>query len=278
MKAKTLFITIFLTLQIQFLLSQCISIELSITWEKEYHIYYKDSMVNIPKLNITYRNNCDSNYYFLKVTNNQDSLLNFICTLTIGGSSFEKPDYHALMNYNAKKYVNQNFNVSIGANCLYYGGIGKVSPDPLDISKAHLPDIINCRLNAFTEYIRYDKNSNDLSWRYKLGGPIEIDFETSNMFPKNILDAVSDQFVFLKSGETYIDIFNLVAFQIVEGCYTFFIAQDMIENYVLTTQHDSKMKKNVEKKFKLLAIVGEYQLYFGTFNSNKVTVCFGERY
>ena len=37
------------------------------------------------------------------------------------------------------------------------------------------------------------------------------------------------------------------------------------------------MKKNVEQELELPEIVGEYQLYSGAFNTNKVTVCFGER-
>jgi len=68
MKPKILLITVFLFLQTNSIFSQCISIELSITWETGYDIFKKDSIVEIPSLNITYRNNCDTNYYFFKVS------------------------------------------------------------------------------------------------------------------------------------------------------------------------------------------------------------------
>ena len=45
--------------------------------------------------------------------------------------------------------------------------------------------------------------------------------------------------------------------------------KNTIENYVLTYDHITKLE--------LPAIVGEYQLYSGGFNTNKVTVCFGYR-
>jgi len=270
MKTKILIISAILLLQANFLFAQCISIELSVTYDKEYNALYKKSKVKIPKLNITYRNNSDSNYYFLKVYNGRDKLPGFMCTHLIGHQATQKPDYKKLINYNTKSYSKQNFNVSI-TNWHEYGGFWEVYCDTVDITKEHFPDLINCSLNGLFTYIRL---GNDPDYYKKI---IKCFFEPIDVFPEKILGSVKEQFVFLKSGETYTDTYNLVAFQIVEGCYTFYIAQENIASYVGTTHYDSEVKKYINQEIELPAVVGEYQLYSGGFNTNKITVCFGER-
>jgi hypothetical protein len=81
MKAKILFITAILLLRALSLFPQCISIELSVIWKMEYDIFNRDSMVNTPILNITYRNNCDVNYYFFKASPKKDGTSMVVCTL-----------------------------------------------------------------------------------------------------------------------------------------------------------------------------------------------------
>ena len=278
MRTKLSFISTFLLLHVNFLFAQCISIELSVIWEKEPHIHKKCAKVKTPKLNISYHNNCDTNYYFLKVSNNKDNLLGFICTLLVGHDPLKKPDYHAMVNYLAKSYSNQHFNVSIRfPRSSYFGCAAEVYPDTIDISKARGSDAINCSLNAFSSYIRYKKNPNYLSEEVRNpDGSFKRNFEPSDLLPENILGSMKDEYVFLKSGETYIDTYNLIAFQIIEGCYTFFVYGDTIMNYVSKNYYDSKLKKFVDEELALPARVGEYQLYSGGFNTNKVTVCFGE--
>ena len=123
----------------------------------------------------------------------------------------------------------------------------------------------------------------------RLSNSSKWQFEPPDVLPENLLDSVGDKFVFLKSGETHIDTYNLVAFQIVEGCYTFFIDQEDIKDYVLHTEiiftnrdwiineKGEVTVKTIEHKLELPEIVGEYHLYSGAFNTNKVTVCFGKR-
>jgi hypothetical protein len=272
MKTKLLIIVAILLLQENFLFSQCISIELSITYDKEYHIFKKKSKVKTPKLNIIYRNNCDSNYYFLKVYDSEDGLPYFMCMLIFESSSFEKPDYHKLMNYNAKSYSSQNFNVEIN-NWHGYGGYWEANIDTVDVSKTYSSDVINCRLNGFSDYIRLD---NDPDYHVK-SLKQKYWFDPSDVLPENILSSVKDQFVFLKSGDTFTDTYNLVAFQILEGCYTFIIVQEDIKNNVQTVFYDSKIEKYVNQELELPVVVGEYQLYSGAFNTNKVKVCFGDK-
>lgn len=71
---KKLIIVALLSIQVQIVFAQCISVELSVTWEAGYDIFEKDSMIHIPKLHIIYRNNCNTNYYFLKISENRDGL------------------------------------------------------------------------------------------------------------------------------------------------------------------------------------------------------------
>jgi len=269
MKTNLLIISTILLLQINFLFAQCISIELSVTYDKEYNALYKKSKVKIPKLNITYRNDSSTNYYFLKVCDNSDNLPYFMCSLLIGNSC-GKPDYKRLMNYSTKSYSKQNFDVRI-TNWHSYGGYWDVERDTVDVTKEYLPDLINCRLNGLIDYIRANNNPD----YYKIIS--KMVFEPIDVLPENILGSVKEQFVFLKPGETYTDTYNLVAFQIIEGCYTFYIAQENIASYVETTHYDSEVKKLINQEIELPAVVGEYQLFSGAFKTNKLTVCFGEK-
>jgi hypothetical protein len=271
-------------LQANNLFSQCISIEFSVTWEAGYHILKKDSMVSIPKLNIAYHNNCDTNYYFLKVIDNREGVPDVGCAILYGTSisSLKKPDYHIIMNLNAKQYTNQNFNVTFW-NTIYHCSSWFVYSDTIDITKPVSFPVVNCSIASFCKYIRLNNNPN---YQY----PRKHDFEPSDVLPENILGSVNDHFVFLKSGETHIDSFNLVPFQIVEGCYTFYTDQEDIKSYVLyqETIFDKNTKyvldldgnptfKMINHKLELPAIVSEYHRYSGAFNTNKVTVCFGDR-
>ena len=272
MKTRLLFITTLLLLQGQVLFSQCISIELSVTWTMGYDIFNKDSTISIPILNITYRNNCNEDYYFLKACYTRDNLPNFFCTILYYPSN-ENYDCHKVMQYNAKMFENQSFNVIMGGQ--YYSRFWEVYCDTIDVAKPHYPHDVNCSLIALNECIRLDNESDYLKMIKQ--GVIKDKFEPSDVLPENILGSVKERFVFLKSGETNIDTYNLVSFQIVEGCYTFFIDQDDLKNYLTTQEYDFNLKKLFNQKLELPAIVGEYQLYSGAFNTNKVTVCFGKR-
>ena len=275
MKAKTLFITIFLALQMPPILSQCISIELSVTWKIENDFFIKDSLVSIPQLNFTYRNNCDSNYYFLKVVNNRDALPKVICAIMFYPSDEKESDCYETIKYNSKTYSNQIFNVKITGYHSYNSGLWRIFRDTIAAISTE------CALDGIYHCIRYDYNLENfrdyVHMLFERGQPVKYHFEPSDIVPENILGAVKDQFVFLKSGETYTDTYNLLGFQIVEGCYTFAIDQNIIESCVEAMTHsDPKLMKWTYQKIELPAHVGDYHRYSGSFNTNKVTVCFGE--
>ena len=277
MKAKAFLFIAFLFLQGHFSFAQCISIELSITWEMGYHALYKDSIINIPKLNIIYRNNCDANYYFLKVYDDRDSLPSFICTRVFYPTE-EKYDCHKTIKYNHKRYKDQNFNVAIGHSNMY-GSSWEAYDDTTDFSKREYPDLINCTLDPLCKCISNSFNQGQLKWQ----------FEPSDVLSENILDSVKNRFVFLKSREIYTDTYNLAAFQIIEGCYTFLLYENNIKSYVLSsetiftdkrwviTPSGETTVKTIWHELELPPLVGEYHRYSGAFNTNKVTVCFGDQ-
>ena len=286
MKTKLFFIsTLFL---MQSLFSQCISIELSVTWEISNDIFCKDTMKNIPMLHITYRNNCASDYYFLKVSDNKNSLPPIGC-----GIMFHYPDeYYLYPNYlkrakSHQNYANQDFKVRIGGG-LFYLNSWDILNDTVDFYNVHADAVVSCDLQDIYEYICRVEKFEDNTKRTPEGA-MKLEFEPEDLYPENLLNSAGDRFLLIKSGETYTDTYNLVAFQIVEGCYTFFIAQEDIKDYVLYTETIFTDKdwtinekgeitvKNIEQKLELPPVVGEYQLYSGGFNTNKVTVCFGEK-
>jgi hypothetical protein len=254
MKAKILFITLFLLLQGQSLFSQYISIELSVTWETGADIFETDSIISIPMLNITYRNNCDTNYYFLKVSprKNEESIV--VCWGSmqwIEDDLFKRAKRHG-------NYANQNFNVTMGRDP-FFDAAWMIFSDTTNY-RTHWPiETINCTIESIYDYY-YREYSYDTDHLW--------DYTPSDVTPNNILGLFNDQFVFLKPNETHIETYNLIGFKEVEGCFTFLIDKDTIENYVVDVMN---------RKTELPTVVGEYHRYSGAFNTNKVIVCFGDR-
>jgi len=258
MKAKILFITLFLLLQGKSVFTQCISIELSITWKLGYDIFNKDSVINIPMLNIIYRNNCDTNYYFFKISA-KDGKHMVMCPALRSFTNNSTPLSRAMAHDN---YANENFDVKIGRSPRNNIGWWIEGGNADYVRKYGIDHDIRCCLHDIYEYFNFGRY--DTSERLKHGY-----FQPSLFTPENILSgSVQYQFVFLKPGETHIDTYNLIGYKIVEGCFTFLISQDTIMSYVLGSD-------SIE--IELPEIVGEYQLFSGAFNTNKITVCFGNK-
>ena len=302
MKSKLLLILTLLILQGKYLYSQCLSIELSITWETGYDIFRRDSVIAIPKLNITYRNNCDTNYYFLNLSEREVNLPIMGCMQTSRPTDGEimHPDFFK-DNELFGKNTNQNFSVMVAEGAPSYGS------DCWHISDCNFTDDyaegvrdeymklffcarVNCDLESIYKYIRLTNNSQeDKVLVSKESKKTKFKFVEEDLLPENILGYLKDQFLFLKAGETHTDSYNLIAFKIVEGCFTFFIKQKDIKSYVETSESLPKDKdwvmppsgkvhgNYVYYELELPELVGEYFRYVGGFNTNKVTVCFGEK-
>ena len=142
-----------------------------------------------------------------------------------------------------------------------------LTTDTLEFWENSPAQSVSCCLESLYEYI--------YSYDYKKDRIRRSAFMPSDMTPDTIMGSVKDQFVFLKPNETHVDTYNLIGYKIVEGCFTFTFHKNTIENYVLYTEYDVGINKQIE--LELPSVVGDYQLYSGAFNTNKVTVCFGER-
>lgn len=240
-------------LQGQLLFSQCISIELSVIWEKGYDIFNKDSTVFIPILNITYRNNCDTNYYFLKVSDSDNGLPRLLSPDNMYNENLKSGD---LKREFYARHANRNFIVNIRGTP-WYTNIWSVYSDTVDFhNKMCSFEFVNVALFNIYGYMNHDKSKKKNIW-----------LALSDTTSENILGLPKDLFVFLKPGETYIDTYNLIAFKLLAANFTFLTDQDEIKNYFKTTKEEVELPK----------IVGEYYRYSGAFNTNKVTVCFGEK-
>ena len=256
MKVKILFITMLFFMQVQ-LFSQCISIELSVTWQMGHDIFNKDSVISVPILNITYRNDCDANYYFFKVSPRKDGENMVLCLALRSSSNYNKLEIAKLH----ANYANENYNVQIGGRPWYNMG-WEIIEDTFEYylnNPNKFPP--SCSLEDIYDYL-YSENC------YGVKKAQHGYFKPSILTPENILSGtVTDQFAFLKPNENHVDTYNLIGYKKIEGCYTFYIGQDEIKKYVLGTD-------SIE--IELPSVVGDYQLYSGKFNTNKVTVCFGE--
>lgn len=240
--------------------------------ENEKYLYKDDSTVYTPKLNITYYNDSDSSYYFLKISNNLYGspfvLSNYLMQYPI--EDFLYPNYlKRAQSHN--NYINEKFNVIIGSYHPTYGDYWEIYSDTVCIETDEgSEDVINHELSDIYEYIyRSDKNydANEISKTY---------FSKEDITPENILKSVSDRFVFLKSREYYTETFNLVGFALVKGCYTFRITrQKNFFSYVITGSYrDEKQSIYMDTKEELPVEVGEYRLYSGEFSSNEITITF----
>jgi hypothetical protein len=167
-------------------------------------------------------------------------------------------------------YDSQNYKVYIGGTPLYRQG-WIIENDTLNPENEHEINMINDDLADIYEYMhrRHCVNNSDLIQECKLY------FSITDISPANILNIVKDQFVFLKPGECYVDTYNLIAFKLVGGSFTFCIDKNSLKDYVCTEPiWDKKQSKYVDIHVALPPEVGEYKLYSGDFNTNEIIIQF----
>ena len=251
--------------------SQNISIELSTKWVKGFDIFQKDSTICYPELIITYRNNSDTNYYFQKISNSRCGLPMLPC-----GTLLQYPiDEYLNPNYLKRtkthgNYANEYYNVIIGRDMSFNKGWICMN-DTTNIELEEEIEMINCDLADIYEYL-YRENVSEL---LNNSESAKFYFSIADLTPAKILNEFREKFVFLMSGETYINTYNICGFQLVKGNFTFYIDPSSLKNYVNTTPvWDKNQLKYIEVKTALPKEVGEYKLYSGKFNSNKISIIF----
>lgn len=251
-----------LFLQTSFAFPQCVSVELSLSWAKEHDIFNEDSLVCVPSLSITYRNNSETSIYFLKVSDSHLGypLLPRGLLLQYPYEDYINPDYRKRA-INHGNYSGKDFKVII-LNRPYYNKSWEVFNDTLAPDGEYVTDIINDDLVDIYEYIfhkHFQKETDSLKTQKPTFSINES--STGNIVLDNI-----ERFVFLKPGETYSNTFNLIGFQKVGGSFTFDILSSGFDDYVFTDYSSCKIP--------LPNQVDGYKLYSGSFKSNKITITF----
>ncbi len=270
MKTKLIFIfTIVLFPRTIDMFSQCISIELGVKWEREAHIFVDDSITCVPKLLITYRNNSNRNYYFLKVSDSRFGypILPWGTLLQYPFEDYLNPDYLKRAKLHGN-YANQNYYVKVGDDPFFSKG-WIVEKDT--IPQEHVIDMINDDLANIYEYI-YRKRCSKYSDPIK---GVKTYFSASDVTPDEISNTIKDRFVFLKSGEVHTDTFNLIGFKLIKGRFTFLVGRNRFKKYVLSEpKWDDNQSEYIETRILLPNKIKEYTLYSGNFNSNKLVIVF----
>ncbi len=267
MKTKLLLCIVFFSFQIQGGFSQDVNITLSLTLGSGPDILKKESIVSIPYLNITYRNNDSVPLYFLKLSDNRMGSPILGCSWHFSYHHGVAPSYLKKAKAHLK-YTDEVYYVMIGGYPSFSGS-WSVFRDIMDFEKEMEEEIINCSLSDIYEYIYRDHEAYDPDESSK------FHFMKSDLYPDSILTTYKDKFVFLKPGETHTDTYNLIGFKLVEGNFTFYIHQDRLENYVYTKSvFDKDQSRYIEQTIELPAEVGGYKLYCGTIRSNRITVNF----
>lgn len=257
-------------------MSQNISVELSIHWQIGKCIFNEDSMMNTPMLNIVYRNNSNENIYFKKI-----SLPDRVSLPRTGYSMLLQYPYEEWLNPNWRKraesslemspfFINKSYRVVID-NYQAYSESWYIVNEADTCAEECVDDIINDCISNIHEFIYHKKYPG----RFRLSEKHQ--FTKDNLSEDSILIANRNYFVFLRPDETYTDTFNIVAFQLLKGSYTFEVGNNSIPDFVWDEFiWDDIQQKYIEQKVKLPNKVGEYHLYSGSFFSNSVTVDFSK--
>lgn len=257
---------IFLLFSINQIFSQSLSIELSIQWRKDNQKLFDNVSIEFyPILNITYRNSSNTPYYFKKISENTFGIppIPWSSLAWNANSIFENAIEY--QNYSGKK-----FKVIIDGDPYRIMG-WQVIYDTVNYYQDHSLEIINDDLADIYFYVfqKQDfKNCKD--------SVTSSAYKTNEITEKGILTSLKDDFVFLKSEEIFIESYNLIGFNMVNGDFEFQIINDSLLGYVYTEPSWDKEKEMwVYGQAKLPAKVGEYQLFSGNFNTNSVKVKFG---
>ena len=256
------------------LIAQNVSIELSIHWQVEKDIFNEDTTVNTPFLSVTYRNNSDENLYFKKIPSPDE----------VG---VPETGYRMLLNRSADEILNwrRRAEISLELSPMFIGNkyvvdIGNFRfcletwniVNEMDTCRNESDiGLINDDISEIHQYIYHKKYTERLRIASKL------QFKKEDLSEDSIMNVNRNYFVFLKPKEIYTDTFNLIAFQLIKGHYTFGIGENSIPDFVeIEYIWDNEKSYWLEQTAKLPVKVGEYHLYSGSFFTNTLTVDFSK--
>jgi hypothetical protein len=253
--------------------AQNVSIQLSVHWQLEQDIFDEDSVVNTPMLNVTYQNNGSENIYFKKVSLPDET-------------GAPQTGYGSLMHYPYEEWLNPNWRMrakaalsfskfTAGNNYIVKIGISQFCTGPWDIvNEADTcieceTDLINDNISNIHEFIKHKKQTE------RFGDYSKSQFNKEDLSEDSILNACSKYFVFLKPGEIHTDTFNIIAFKLIKGNFTFIIDETIVTEYVYIEYFlDEIQKRLIQPTAKLPDKVGIFNLYKGVVLVNNLQISF----
>jgi len=292
-----------LTLTIQ-LLAQDMSIEFSIEWKEKLDFQFReiqDHAIRPAYLHITYRNISDKPLYCLKISEGKFDLPEML-SLDIDISKGIPFSF-----YNLDEYFKRRYYVGFKSNPSLYTGLSwNITNDTTDIEfkiiketrerprysiggyedengnyhdDGFLGKVIGSDSNSISDWLSVDLDRIYYYIYSHYYSKIQKEREkqlrhySSDIMQDTLINKFINKFVFLKSGEAYIDTYNLIGFQITGGTFTFQLDDTQSLNYIETelVYKDEAVDHN---KKQLPLKIGEYELFIGNFLTNKVTVYF----
>ncbi len=257
--------------------SQDISINLSIRWSEGPYILNTDSIVRYPELVVSYTNNSQNNLYFRKFSYYRNGIPDFGWEESFNGPKPEPEMFSNLREWNKKRRDYKNYikkTIANKHNDSYYVMIGLpffndntwfvIDEDSYDAGHG-CANVINRDFRYINEYL-----SDTIYNIYDERNEYKLPFGAKDITKRAIKNKTKDQFMFLKTGETKEDVFNLTCFDIVKGTYTFIMNGSEFSDKVFSGW-DAKGNKIL---LSLPEKVGKYKLYSGKFTSNSITVKF----
>lgn len=256
-KGLLLIIVLFSSLQVY---SQSISVNLSTHWSKGENPLSSNDSICIPYLDITYCNNSDKALYLMKVAQQRNGF--FIIPLS-PNTSKRKVTPGKLIRYD--DYSQDNYKIKLSSSPFNVNAL-EVIPDTIDYHEEHEVSYINDDLFYIHDYLSGKKETQVNN--EKLG------YQSSDVTPEKILNEFSDKFVFLNPGETYVDTFNLIAFKLVKGTFTFYVDPDLKAYVYGSAVWDKNQLRYTYEEIALPLEVGDYKLYADSIVANKATITF----
>ena len=280
------------------------SIEFSIEWREKLDFTFKKiegKSIRPAYLHITYRYISDKPRYCLKVSEGQAGLPKIAFLFDIP-SSYPK-DAFPRFDFG---YFNHSYIIGLESRSDYimaapwyiragadttsftYNKMDKnlkeAMTDPLavkmleestevkvarDIIKANIfMTLFNVHLFIYSYLTEREEPEEEVKW-----------YCSSDITEDSIMNKAIDKFVFLKPGETYVDKYNLVGFQLIGGDFTFQLDNTRSLDYVETDPIYKEEEYGISHvdhftKKQLPLKAGKYELFTGDFLTNKANVYF----
>lgn len=256
-KIVLLIVVLFSSLQ---LYSQSISVNLSTHWSKGENPLSSNDSICIPYLDITYCNNSEKGLYLMKVVQQRNGFL--IIPLS-PNTSKRKVTPGELIRYG--DYSEDHYKIKLSSSPFNVNAL-EVIPDTIDYHEEHEVSYINDDLFYIYDYLSGKKKTQVNNE--------ELGYLNSDVTSEKILNEFSDKFVFLKPGEIYTEAYNLIAFKLVRGTFTFYVDPNLKAYVYGSAVWDKSQLRYTYEEIALPLDVGGYKLYADSIVANKVTITF----